>query len=106
MRTASPKTITNHQNTESSKEKTAKTENYMSPNQYVTKSLRKNVLKLDKETPAGKISFWDLAQATVNGFKKVTGKDVDMVQKYDNQGKVVRLAFSSQVFAISAPLRK
>lgn len=84
----------------------AENEEYMNPNQYLSKSLKKNVLKLENPSPADKITLWDVAQAAVSGFRKITGRNVKIDQKYDSEGKVVRVAFNSRSFGISAPVRK
>jgi hypothetical protein len=65
-------------------------------------NLRRNVDELamavdtDGVDDSGRISIWDIASLGVNSFGKLTGADVRMEKKRDEEGNVTALAFQSR----------
>jgi hypothetical protein len=45
-------------------------------------------------------TFWDIAEAGISGFNKITGNDLSIEREYDNNGKIIALAFKSDGFEI------
>ncbi len=44
---------------------------------------------------SGNITFWDIADAGITGFNKITQKDVQLNREYDSEGKLTSLALVS-----------
>jgi len=59
-----------------------------------------------KESGQTGISFWDVAQAGINGIGKLTGSQMKMEKQYDKAGRLVAVAVNSKNFAIEAPVKK
>ncbi len=46
-------------------------------------------------------TFWDIADAGISGFNRITGNDLRLNREYGSDGKIKALAFKSESFEIS-----
>ncbi len=67
--------------------------------QQMMQSLRSAVL--DAETDRA-VKFWDVVGAGFKGYSKMTGRRVELKTKYNDEGKIVMLAFQSEGINFSA----
>jgi len=58
--------------------------------------------KKDKD----KIEWFDVAQASVEGFNKLAGTNMSLERKYDQNGNPDKTEFTSKLIAFSAPVKK
>jgi hypothetical protein len=64
--------------------------------------LRRNIeeygaaINTDGIDGSGRLTIWDIADAGINGFSKLTGADVRVDKKKDEEGNVTALAFQSK----------
>jgi hypothetical protein len=54
----------------------------------------------------GQVNLWNIADAGINGFARITGSDLEFRKKKDDEGKVIAFAFESQSMLISRNLRR
>ena len=50
-------------------------------------------------------SLWDIADLGLEGISKLTGKELSLERHYNNQGKLQKLAFRTESFAMSTKLQ-
>ncbi|HKL38497.1 MAG TPA: hypothetical protein VJ876_06330 [Bacteroidales bacterium] len=51
-----------------------------------------------------KFSLWDIADLGLEGISKLTGKELTLERHYNNQGKLQKMAFRTESFAMSTQL--
>jgi hypothetical protein len=52
-----------------------------------------------------KFSLWDIADLGLEGISKLTGKELTLERRYNNQGELQKLAFRTESFAMSTQLK-
>ena len=70
---------------------------------YLAGVFNKRVLKKEGKN---KIEFFDIAQAGVKGFNKLTRSNVSLERLYDKDGNPNKTEFNSRLIAFSAPIKK
>lgn len=79
-----------------------KQSDYLSVRSFVAKTINRNIFNKDK----AKIEIFDIAQAGVKGFNKLTGVDMKLERVYDENGKLDKTEFTSKLLAFSTPSKK
>jgi hypothetical protein len=74
-------------------------------NQYIANTFREKVLE-EKPAANTKLTFWDFVAAGVKGIGKISGKRMQLQREYDQDGKLIEVAFNSPKFGFSAPVKK
>jgi hypothetical protein len=54
----------------------------------------------------GQVNLWNIADAGINGFARITGADLEFRKKKNDEGKVTAFALESQSMLISRNLRR
>jgi hypothetical protein len=52
------------------------------------------------------VNLWNIADAGINGFARITGADLEFRKKQNSEGKIIAFALESQSMLISRNLRK
>lgn len=83
--------------------RTEQMENYHTLKTFLASAFNKRMLnKEDKD----KIEFFDIAQAGVKGINKLTGSNMKLERRYDQNGNLDKTEFNSRLVAFSAPVKK
>jgi len=75
----------------------------LSLKEFIAHSFKKNVLgkeEMEIEKDKRKISFFDMAQATIRGTNKLLGTQLNLSRKYNDEGEVTAVAFSSEKISV------
>jgi len=75
----------------------------LSLKEFIAHSFKKNVLgkeEMEIEKDKRKISFFDMAQATIRGTNKLLGTHLNLSRKYNDEGEVTAVAFSSEKISV------
>jgi hypothetical protein len=75
------------------------------PGQIVEKLLKEKTAK-PNETGKGSLNAYAIADAGVNGLKKLFGWDISLRKNKDEKGEVKSVSFSSKLVSFNAPVRK
>jgi len=75
---------------------------YLSLRSFVAKTINRNVFNKNK----AKIEMFDIAQAGVKGFNRLTGVDMKLERVYDENGKLNKTEFTTKLLAFSTPSKK
>ncbi len=82
-------------------------DSYLTPKQLATILFKEKILK-EKSTniDPDRVSFWDIADAGLNGLNKITGSSMKLEKKYNKSGEPVTLAFSSSLLSFEKPYKR
>ena len=75
---------------------------YLNIKSYLAQTFNKRVLKKEKK----KIELFDIAQAGVVGLNKVFGGNMKLERVYNENGELDKTEFTSNLVAISSPVKK
>ena len=80
---------------------------YLSLREFVIKKLHKKIETNQKEMQDDKnFTWWDIAKLGVNEINKLTGSEIIVDTKLNEEGKMVAMTFESGKFSISRTLSK
>lgn len=78
-------------------------ENYHTLKTFLASTFNKRMLNKEEKD---KIEFFDIAQAGVKGINRLTGSNMKLERKYDQNGNLDKTEFNSRLVAFSAPVKK
>ena len=84
-------------------ESNSEEKNYLTIRGFLASAFNERVLnKKEKD----KVELFDIAQAGVKGINKITGSNMRLERKYDENGIPDKTEFTSNLIAFSAPIKK
>lgn len=72
--------------------------------EFVTKKINQKIF--NNEFKLNKFSGWDIAQIGIKGINRITGSNIQLNKKYNNQGKISKVEFNSKLIAFSSSVKK
>ena len=75
---------------------------YLGLEEYALSQIKSRLFVKKEDEP---ITFWDLANAGINGLDKISEAEYGFDRKYNEEGDMVRLAFETPIFGISTPVK-
>lgn len=83
--------------------KSVQEDSYHTLRTFLASAFNKRLLNKEEKH---RIELFDLAQAGVKGINKLTGSNMKLERKFDQNGKLDKTEFNSRLIAFSAPVKK
>jgi len=80
--------------------------NAFGPYQKVDRFLERQNYALKNTIQNQKFSLWDVAELGIEGISKLTGKDLTLERRYNQDGELQHLAFKTESFRLSTNLKE
>jgi hypothetical protein len=80
--------------------------NTFGPYQKVDRFLERQNYALKNTIQNQKFSLWDVAELGIEGISKLTGKDLTLERRYNQDGELQHLAFKTESFRLSTNLKE